>query len=65
MKCIYCKTKVALFNWLLFFGRCFPCDYKIEERGRKDRIKRYEKQEKDSDKYWKKQKGKEYNQNDF
>ena len=55
--CKHCGTEIHLDDWL-FFRECIPC-YK-EKRRRKDSKKRIniEKQEKDSKRYWDKQKEK-------
>ena len=52
MKCRYCKTKISLTIWLLYFGMCYYCDRKMHEPQTKRRWKRMDKQKQDSNKYW-------------
>lgn len=50
MKCKYCKTKIGFFEWLFGLGQCYPCECESKKR-KGERIDR------DSEKYWSKQKG--------
>ncbi len=52
MRCKYCKTKISLATWLLWFGMCFYCNRKISEPETKKRWAELERQEEDSKKYW-------------
>ncbi len=57
MKCSYCKTKISFKSWIFYFGRCYHCNERIEHATLKYKkwVKDSDREEKDSDEYWKKQ----------
>ncbi len=53
MKCKYCGTKISFKICILYFGKCFYCDRKLQQPEWEKKVEVMNKQEKDSDKYWK------------
>ncbi len=54
MKCRYCKTKISFESWILYFGKCYHCYYRIEDNTleHKKWVEEHNRQMKDSNKYW-------------
>lgn len=51
-KCKYCKTKIGFFTWLLFLGKCYYCEEKINEPKKRWAELDRQTNQKDSNKYW-------------
>ncbi len=54
MKCAYCKTEISFYHWILYFGKCYHCNERIENNSSVHErwVKEHKRQEKDSNKYW-------------